>query len=333
MSCPPIIFLIFNRPQETARVFSAIRAARPAKLLVVADGPRDGRVGEAELCAQTRKVIDRVDWPCEVLRDFAQTNMGCGRRVSSGITRAFEQVETAIILEDDCLPDPSFFPFCAELLKHYENNEHVMMISGNNFQNGIRRTRYSYYFSHFPRIWGWASWRRAWQKYDFTMQDWGARRQTSWVRSIVRDAIVANYWNNWFDGAASRRIDTWAYQWTYTIWGAGGLAIVPNVNLVTNIGFGETATHTRSVDARFAVPSEPIEFPLRHPKKVSRCKAADRFEQRRLNEVSAIARVHRAADPLLRLIRPHVEHTRLWTYARSRIISLGDRSREPLPDE
>lgn len=162
-----IVFLIFNRPEETARTFAAIKAARPSTLLVVADGPRLDRAGEQELCARTRTVIDGVDWPCEVLRNFADANIGCGRRVSSGLDWAFSQVDEAVILEDDCLPDPSFFPYCDELLERYRTDERIMMVSGNNFQNGASRTWDSYYFSRLPHCWGWATWRRASQLLRF----------------------------------------------------------------------------------------------------------------------------------------------------------------------
>ena len=112
----PVAFLIFNRPHTTQRVFAEIAKARPPKLLVVADGPRNDRPGEAELCAQTRAIIDQVDWDCEVLTHYADKNMGCKKRIASGIDWVFTQVEEAIILEDDCLPEASFFQFCEENL-------------------------------------------------------------------------------------------------------------------------------------------------------------------------------------------------------------------------
>ncbi len=184
MTCPTTVFLIFNRPAETFRVFDAIREARPEKLLIVADGPRPTRPGEAALCNETREVLDRVDWSCQVLSNFAETNMGCGRRVASGLDWAFEQVEEAIILEDDCLPDSSFFPYCGELLERYRADERIMMISGNNFQNGASRTADSYYFSQLPHCWGWATWRRAWRHYDFVMQDWRGGRNRGLVKEL-----------------------------------------------------------------------------------------------------------------------------------------------------
>ncbi|WP_317189876.1 hypothetical protein [Mycobacterium avium] len=171
-STPPIIFMIFNRPDTTRKVFERIRAAKPEKLLVIADGPRASRPGEAEKCAATRAIIDEVDWDCEIERDFADTNMGTCPRISSGITRAFELVDKAVILEDDCVPSPSFFEYCADLLDRYENDERVMMISGNNHLFGHADITDSYYFSRYPHVWGWATWKRAWAKYDVKMTHW-----------------------------------------------------------------------------------------------------------------------------------------------------------------
>ncbi len=182
---PPIIFFIFNRPAETFRVFERIREARPEKLLIVADGPRSSRAGEAALCRQTREILDRVDWPCEVLTNFADTNMGCGRRIAGGLDWAFEEVEEGIIVEDDCLPDPSFFRYCAKLLDRYRADERVMMISGDNFQNGVSRTSDSWYFSQLRHCWDWATWRRAWRHFDFAMSDWPQRRASQWIKTVA----------------------------------------------------------------------------------------------------------------------------------------------------
>ncbi|OUC08639.1 hemolytic protein HlpA-like protein, partial [Litorilinea aerophila] len=165
----PVIFLIFNRPDTTAQVFAEIAKARPRRLLVVADGPRPHRPDDVEKCSATRAVIERVDWPCEVSCDFAEENLGGRRRISSGLTWAFSQVEAAIVLEDDCLPHPTFFPFCEELLNRYCHDERIMAITGDNFQFGRSRTKYSYYFSRYFHSWGWATWRRAWQHYDDTL--------------------------------------------------------------------------------------------------------------------------------------------------------------------
>jgi hypothetical protein len=264
----PVVFLIFNRPDVTSRVFDAIRRVRPTKLLVVADGPRTSRPGEDQLCASARRIIESIDWRCELLRNYSDQNMGCGRRVSSGLTWAFEQVESAIILEDDCAPSSSFFAFCAELLDRYHDDPRVMSITGNNFQHGIKRGRASYYFSRFPHIWGWATWRRSWQGYDFSLSEWAALRETDWLKSFAQNLMMEAFWRNGFDSVAEGRLDTWDYQWVFHFWKNNGLTATPNANLVTNIGFRSDATHTTLSDELMVIPSENLKLPLKHPKKV-----------------------------------------------------------------
>ena len=281
MTDVPVVLLVFNRPEITARTFAAIRAARPATLLVVADGPRPDRPGEAALCAATRAVVAEPDWPCRVLRDYSETNLGCGRRVASGLDWAFERVDQAIVLEDDCRPDASFFPYCAELLERYRDDPRVMMISGDNFQDGRLRGPASYYFSRYPHVWGWASWRRAWRRYDFTMAGWPELAKTGeWLGRHTADPLMAAYWRRCFTAAASGRVDTWDYQWLFACWAHDGLAVAPNRNLVENIGFGADATHTTGDGRRLALPAAAMDFPLRHPAEMAPCAAADTYEER-----------------------------------------------------
>jgi hypothetical protein len=279
---PPVVFLIFNRPDVTARTFAAIRQARPRQLLIVADAPRPGRPGEDQLCAEARRIVEAVDWPCEVRRNYAQANMGCGRRIGSGITWAFEQVEEAIFLEDDCLPDPSFFAFCGEMLARYRDDERVMAISGDNFHGGRRYGEADYFFSRYQHIWGWASWRRAWRHYDFGMTRWPALRQERFLEGISRDPLIQDYWRNNFDRVAAGEVDTWDYQWLFSAWVANGLSITPNVNLIANIGFGPDATHTTEANDRMLPQLGRMTFPMRHPSQVVPCDQADRYEERQL---------------------------------------------------
>jgi hypothetical protein len=264
----PVAFLIFNRPDKTARVFAEIARARPPKLLVVADGPRENRAGEREACLATRAIIERVDWPCEVLTNYAESNLGCKARVSSGLDWVFNQVEEAIILEDDCLPHPTFFPFCEELLERYRTDERVAMICGTSFQKN-RSSNYSYYFSRHTTVWGWASWRRVWQHYDVEMKLWPELRQTSWLSDLLVNRVAVRYWRGIFDmmyEAEVERSNTWDYQLFFSWWVRYSLAVTPNVNLVSNLGFGEGATHTREALKTMAeIPVEAIELPLRHP--------------------------------------------------------------------
>ena len=273
----PVALLIFNRPDTTERVFNAIAQARPSKLLVVADGPRDSRAGEAARCEQTRAIIKRVDWDCEVITNFADRNMGCKLRVSSGIDWIFEQVEEAIILEDDCLPDPSFFRFCDEMLERYRDNERVGMVSGGNLQFGRHRGIGSYYFSKYTHIWGWASWRRAWKHYDRDITHWPEFKAQGLLEQMFATPGEQTYWQNSFQWVHEGSLDTWDVSWTFTALTHGLLQVVPNVNLISNIGFGADATHTHVVGVHANLPTEAIEFPLQHPTFVLPNLEADRY--------------------------------------------------------
>ncbi|MCC5899573.1 MAG: glycosyltransferase family 2 protein [Phormidium sp. BM_Day4_Bin.17] len=260
-------------------MFEAIRQAQPPKLLVIADGPRPERPGEADQCAAARSIIDRVDWDCEVLTNYSDRNLGCRHRVSSGLTWAFNTVEEAIVLEDDCLPHPSFFRFCQELLEKYRDEPRVMSISGNNFQFGQRRTPYSYYFSRYNHIWGWASWRRAWQHYDLSMQVWPRLRTSDWLKTKLGHPQIIQYWSRIFQ-MAYEGFDTWDYAWLFACWYQDGLIALPEVNLVSNIGFGELATHTK-MNSRFSnIPAQQVNLPLFHPDKILVCNDADIHTER-----------------------------------------------------
>ena len=282
IDCPPVLFIVFNRPELTQRVFACIRESRPAKLFVAADGPRPYRPSEEQLCAEARKVVAQVDWSCEVLSLFRDENLGCRRAVSTAIDWFFTHVPEGIILEDDCLPHPLFFRFCEELLEKYRDDERVMQIGGCNFQDGIKRGDGSYYFSIYNHIWGWASWRRAWKHYDRDMSLWPVLRGTDWLLNIGSGSkAFQQYWTTIFDTVHSGKIDTWDYQWTFSCWALSGLTILPARNLVTNVGFGEGATHTKDNGGAHAnLPLEALEFPLSHPSSMVRNFAADKLSDR-----------------------------------------------------
>lgn len=273
----PVALLIFNRPDTTTRVFDAIAKARPSKLLVVADGPRSDRLGEEEKCRQTRAIIDKVDWECEVITNYAPHNLGCKLRVASGIDWIFEQVEEAIILEDDCLPEQSFFRFCDEMLDRYRLNERVSMVSGGNLQFGQQRGDASYYFSRYTHIWGWATWRRAWRHYDRDITLWPEFRNEGWLDQLFSTQGERTYWQNSFQWVYEGKLDTWDCSWTFAALTHGMLQIVPNVNLISNIGFGPEATHTHTIGIHANMPTQPMQFPIRHPKFVLVNKEADQY--------------------------------------------------------
>jgi hypothetical protein len=276
----PVALIIFNRPHHTARVFAEIAKARPERLFLIADGPRPDRPEDVQRCAAVRDIVARVDWPCQVERNFAERNLGCGRRPGSGISWVFEQVDAAMILEDDCVPDPTFFRFCEDLLEKYREDERVMNIGGTNWQCPPPRTESSYFFSIFNITWGWATWRRAWQYYDPAVRLWPEFRDTSWLLDLVRDAHVAQMFAHAFECAyaAQGELDFWDYQWTFTCWAHHGLSILPTTALVENVGFGPEATHTTWMgDVRARLPKGTMGFPLRHPATMVPDRAADQY--------------------------------------------------------
>jgi hypothetical protein len=275
-----VAFFIFNRPDTTHRVFDEIRRARPSKLLVVADGPRADRLGEAEKCRATRSVVERVDWPCEVLTNFSEVNLGCKRRISSGLDWVFENVEQAIILEDDCLPHPTFFRYCEELLKRYADNPRIMVINGTNYHDGKAATADSYSFYRYPHVWGWATWRRAWKEYDVTMSRWPVMRAKSWLADNVADKEVVAFWTRYFDKVHAGEIDTWDYQLTFMCLASEGLCVVPGRNMISNIGFGADASRTKKKNVLSELPVSAMEFPLRHPSALVRNASAETLTER-----------------------------------------------------
>jgi hypothetical protein len=272
----PVAFLIFNRPDTTELVFQAIRQAQPKQLLLVADGPRPDRIGEIEKCQQVREIVSKVDWNCEVHHNFSEINLGCRNRVSSGLDWVFSQVEEAIVLEDDCLPSQSFFHFCAENLKRYRYDDQVMHIAGSNFLLEPQ-TQDSYYFSKYSNIWGWATWRRAWQAYDVDLKSWPIIKTRSGFKDTYDNKYEQQFWDGIFTTLHDDpfAINTWDYQWNYACFLKNGLAITPNQNFISNLGFNRLdATHTLGDSPRANLPLDELEL-LQHPQQIARSRAID----------------------------------------------------------
>ena len=278
----PVCLIIFKRPETTKKVFEALRQVKPTQLLVVADGPRPDKPGELEKCQATRQIIETVDWKCQVFKNYADTNMGLKHRVASGLDWVFNTVEEAIILEDDCLPDPTFFQFCEELLDYYYHQPKVMVITGTNFLLGNQPNEDSYYFSRYIDCWGWATWRRAWQYFDFEMKQWPELRDNNWLSKLLKEPQVTKQWTRTFQATFDGRINSWAFRWKFACWLQDGLTIVPEKNLVSNIGFNsEDSTNTVNVDTLLAnTPVEEITFPLKHPEIIDRNPKVDEFIQK-----------------------------------------------------
>jgi hypothetical protein len=297
----PVVFIIFNRPELTKRVFSKIANVKPSKLLVIADGPRKTYPDDIKKCAAARAIIDDVDWDCKVLKNYSDTNMGCKYRISSGLDWVFDIVEEAIILEDDCLPDHTFFRFCEELLEKYKDNEQVAMISGDNFQFGTNRTEYSYYFSRYPHVWGWASWRRVWKQYDVEIKLWPDFKKKHVLNSFLYTTRSILYWTYILNNVYHNKINTWDYQLTFACWNTNKLTIIPSKNLVSNIGFGADSVHTKNKTDFYIPVSSSMEFPLIHPIEISSNMVADMFTEQIMYSGKSI--ISRIKNMMLNILR------------------------------
>jgi hypothetical protein len=238
----PVLLVVFKRPASTRRALEAIARAKPSRLFVAADGPRTA--DEAEACRLTRAEIDAFRDQLEIVTNFADENLGCGIRVHTAITWAFTQTEELIILEDDCLPNDSFFTFCNEMLVRYRDDERVMHISGDNFVGPEHSGECSYYFSKYTHAWGWATWRRAWKHFDWTIGRWPALRDAGLVQNWCCDPYEQRYWTEIFNQMHGGVADVWDYMWMFSCWAQSGLTILPSANLVRNDGWGPDATHT-----------------------------------------------------------------------------------------
>lgn len=274
----PILFIIFNRLDTSLRVFEEIRKQKPKKLYIAADGPRKNNSNDIENCKKTREIINKIDWSCDLKTLFRDENLGCGRAVSGAINWFFENEEMGIILEDDCLPHEDFFGYCEQLLVKYKDKDSIKLITGDNFQKGNTRGDASYYFSAYSHIWGWASWSRVWRDYDFSMSNINKNDFVIAMKRYGFSAKEREIWLDKYELLKKNRIDTWDYQFSFSIWKNRGLNIIPNSNLISNIGFGESSTHTKDKKNPLSnLPTQPI-LPLTHPEKIEiNCLADDFF--------------------------------------------------------
>ncbi len=282
----PVALIFFRRPASTVKVMERIRLARPRKLLLACDGPRSDKPEEAELVARTRHDVEAmIDWDCDVLKNYSAVNEGLYKGLPRKLNWIFEQAEEAIVLEDDCVPDVSFFRFCEELLARYRDDTRVMHISGSNYQRGRRRGDASYYFSNLSHVWGWATWRRAWRYFDGDMSQLSDAIGQESLRSILPDPLDHLYWTTMFSrnrdlGLRGRGLD-WDSAWLLSCWLQNGLTITPNTNLISNIGHDSFGSHQVSRKNRLMnIPTGEMSFPLHHPKCMTRDWRADRFTTR-----------------------------------------------------
>jgi len=301
----PVLLIAFNRPECTAQVLAVLAELQPQRFYVACDGPRVDRPGEAEHCQAVRRLISpsprgAISWPCQLSTLLSDQNQGCRAAVSGALDWFFSQEEEGIVLEDDILPDPSFFPYCQELLERYRHDNRIGVIAANNHQRQPPLDGSSYRFSIYSHCWGWASWRRAWRCFDSDLIGWPAFRDAGWLEQLG-GAEFASLWSGWLERLAAGQIDTWDMIWQFSCWQQGFLTVIPAEELVENIGFHAEATHT--LDERSPLGRRGrLSLPLVHPKVIQadRWRDADTFQ--RLYRRSWWAEMVRKARKGLRLM-------------------------------
>jgi len=296
----PVVLIIFKRPATTKAVLDQIARVRPRQLFIVGDGPHPDSPEEAQRVEEARALLQRVDWNCDLKTNFSEKNLGLKRRIVSGLNWVFEQVDHLIVLEDDCVPDPSFFSYCRELLEKYDNEPRIMSIGGVNYQFGRNQTPYSYYFSIFNHVSGWASWRRAWASFDPKMSLWPYVRDQGMLDSYFSRRRDVRYWAKRMQAAYDEKIDAWDYCWTFACWANSGLTALPAVNLINNIGSGLDASYSHGRrNPRLHIPAQEMSFPLSHPPTIMRHARADQFSQERYFQEHRLAPLKRELKKLL----------------------------------
>lgn len=274
----PVLAIIFNRPEKTQKLMDALAQVRPAQLFISADGPRNGHPTDAARCAEARRIAQAVTWPCEVRTNFSDINLGCKIGVSSAISWFFSQVDRGVILEDDCIPSPAFFSFAEAMLDRYADDRRVMHVGGTTFldKRELSDPSAPYHFSKVTHIWGWATWKRAWDLYDIDMEDIEGLESRLLADKAFTKPLHARFWTSLFRHVRDKKIDTWDSQWVYTVLSNDGLSIMPSENLVENIGFDGEATHTRTGNPLARAASlAPFDPNTHAPQTVEADKAAD----------------------------------------------------------
>ena len=284
----PILLLVWKRPDKTKKIINAISKIKPKYLYVSGDGARKNNKKEVIKVSETRDIVkNSINWPCDTKFQFSDENKGCKRGVVDGINWFFKNVEYGIIIEDDCLPHKNFFYFCSELLDFYKDDQRIWSIGGNNFQDGIKRSEGSYYFSRYTHSWGWATWKRCWEKYDADLKNWPKFKKSGLLKTTIEESKELNYWQVIWDKIyLFNEPDTWDYQWQFTCMMNGGLIIEPNQNLVENIGFDNEATHTKTGKSPAKINPQVLNkssiFPIKHEPFLIRSIEADKYTSRKL---------------------------------------------------
>lgn len=288
----PIVFFVYNRPEQTLKTFSIIQKYRPEVLFIIADGAKNeskdtvsiekldsiktlNNIKDNDNIQKVREICNAVDWPCAVQRLFRDKNYGCRESIVQGLAWVFKQAEECIILEDDCLPDITFFDFCAELLDQYRDNHKIFSIGGYRPEPLDKSNTDSYYFSKYPSTWGWATWKRTYNGFDPKLNDWSEETHKTWLSHHLGNPAFAHYWSYMLNNA-KKGANHWDYAWAYHCWQHDALSIRPSINLIQNIGFGSDATHTQESTHPFSqIQACPMPFPLVHASLIACSKQID----------------------------------------------------------
>ena len=252
----PLLLLLFNRPKETSILFDKLKEIKPKRIYINQDGPRINNIEDKYLCEQVRKIVHEKKWDYEIVEKINTRNLGCRKSVSEGINWFFDNENKGIILEDDCVPSSSFFMFSEKMLKKYENDDEIFLISGSNFQKNKIIGDGDYYFSKYAHCWGWSTWGRAWKKYDKDLKFWQNWKQSNNWKNFHKNRFERKYWTKIFNKVENNKIDSWAYVWLASVWYNKGLTITPNLNLIQNIGFNINATSTVSSNTEYNIAKE-----------------------------------------------------------------------------
>ncbi len=259
-----VLLLAFNRPAHTQKVLEVLHHVQPTRLYLAADGARPTHPTDELNCAAVKQVLSNIPWQCEVKTLYHTQNLGCKTAVTQALNWFFTHEPHGIVLEDDCMPHPSFFGFCEELLHHHQHNPQITHIAG---YNPLKSTEppQSYFYTNIPLVWGWATWRRAWAQFTPITPETLAQTPINfgWLPTMAAEYLKQKFWQT-----AHKKNNSWAYSWTFTQLKNGGLCIVPKKNLVQNIGFDETATHTQNKNRTHTQnPAQRLETPIIHPLK------------------------------------------------------------------
>lgn len=288
----PIVLFLYNRKSTTRRIFEKIRQIKPATLFLIADGPNLNKADALAKVDETRKSVEIVDWECNVFREYAEVNMGCDKRIETGLNYVFQRVDRAIILEDDCLPNSSFFQFCEEMLEFYKNDNNIMYVSGTNIL-GEDITTNDFFFSKRADTWGWATWKRAWDYYPTDVNEFWNHIKTSGLIKTHRGSYIGKKFIEEVESNFSKGIYPWDYIWQSLVQSRNGLGIVPSKNLIENIGFGDDATHTNNKPSYYSGKVTELKFPLQYPVKVEACKLYDKRRNQQIFCISLLTRILR----------------------------------------